>query len=128
RSFWNGPAEQNAVEFQAEIVMQMRSLMFLNDKAQSLVTGRNCLPDRLRCHIEITLLVVAFDRHVECQALLRAGDFFDAADFLGAALRGLPLFEELVAALDFLRVFFAAGFLLDFADSSGFSFVLSCTR
>src|SRR5581483_1089522 len=61
RTFGHRPRFQNAVGFQAKVVMQTRGVVLLNDKAQTL-SALEPLPARLRRRFEIALSVITFER------------------------------------------------------------------
>jgi hypothetical protein len=63
RSFWNGPAFENALQFEAEVVVQPGGGVFLHDEQVS----RSCRanrPGRLRRSVELSLALVISKSHV----------------------------------------------------------------
>ena len=63
-TFGHGPAQQNAVQFQPEIVMQARGVVFLDEVRKLLLSRLDLAGRRFAGLSEIALASVFFERHV----------------------------------------------------------------
>ena len=61
-SLRDSPAQQNAIEFQPEIVMQPRGVVFLDQVGKSLA-GLRLISRRFRRSVEMALALIFFQRH-----------------------------------------------------------------
>jgi hypothetical protein len=64
RTLRDGPAQQDAVEFQPEIIMKQRGVVFLDEVRQSVLAGLDPPGRRLGCLLKIAFAAVLFQRHV----------------------------------------------------------------
>ena len=64
RAFRDRPAQQDAVEFQPEVVMKPRGVVLLDEVRQSLLAGLDPSGRRLGGLFKIAFAAVFFERHV----------------------------------------------------------------